>query len=430
MSNPRPTTPPKRPASAPNLTTPEAVSQWIDEEIRKEAVARREAKRKEVKVLLLGQAESGKSTLQKHFQLLYAQDSLQQERPAWRPVVYLNIIKAARMILSELEFEFETRKYNDRSATDLIVQHLSLNVRTTLLPLIAMEDALASEINGGVAIPGGRSGAFVHSGWQYSKSHHIGLKLPETATMVAKTLSKVSDDIKALWQHPTVQQYIAQGKIRVEESTAFFIGHISRISQPDYMPTTDDILRVRLPTLGIDEHRFSVPVGPRTYDWRLFDVGGARGQRQAWVPFFDDAVAIIFLAPISAFDQYLEEDPKVNRIDDSLQLFTSICANRIFKDVHLVLFLNKTDILREKLLNGVKIRKYITSYGNRANTYDTAVAYFRQHFIHSHKKHSTESTRHLYLHCTSMMDTSAIQSIIAAVGESILQKHISRMGLI
>ena len=39
--------------------------------------------------------------------------------------------------------------------------------------------------------------------------------------------------------------------------------------------------------------------------------------------------------------QYLEEDPRVNRIDDSLQLFTSICQNKIFKDVHLVLMLNK-----------------------------------------------------------------------------------------
>ena len=38
---------------------------------------------------------------------------------------------------------------------------------------------------------------------------------------------------------------------------------------------------------------------------------GARGQRHTWMPFFDDANAIIFLAPISAFDQYLEEDYKV-----------------------------------------------------------------------------------------------------------------------
>jgi G-protein alpha subunit len=34
----------------------------------------------------------------------------------------------------------------------------------------------------------------------------------------------------------------------------------------------------------------------------------------AWVPFFDDMNAIIFLAPISCFDQALAEDPSVNRL--------------------------------------------------------------------------------------------------------------------
>ncbi|EAU90930.1 hypothetical protein CC1G_02317 [Coprinopsis cinerea okayama7 len=440
-------TPPKRPSSAPNLTTPEVISQRIDEELRREAALLKEAKRKEVKVLLLGQAESGKSTLQKHFQLLYAEGTLDSERPYWRPAVYYNIIKAARMILAELDYEFAARSPGDMHTSDDVVHQL-MDVRTALLPLISMEDALASEINGGVAISGGRSGAYVRPGWQNFLSHNqASIALPETAMMAAKMLARVANEIRTLWEHPTVQYYIEQRKIRVEESAAFFISHIGRITQPDYLPTTDDILRVRLRTLGVIEHNFSVPMGGVLYNWRLFDVGGARGQRQAWVPFFDDAISIIFLggfassplssphltpsqAPISAFDQYLEEDPKVNRIDDSLQLFTSICKNKIFKDVHLVLMLNKTDILKQKLAANVKIRKYITSYGDRANNYETASAYFRQHFVHAHKKNSAETNRQLYLHFTSMMDTKAIQSIIAAVGEAILQKHITKVGLI
>ena len=61
------------------------------------------------------------------------------------------------------------------------------------------------------------------------------------------------------------------------------------------------------------------------HDWKIYDVGGARHQRQAWAPYFDDGAyrlhrefsaysglrrtvdAIIFLAPISAFDQVLAE---------------------------------------------------------------------------------------------------------------------------
>lgn len=45
-----------------------------------------------------------------------------------------------------------------------------------------------------------------------------------------------------------------------------------------------------------------------------FDVILWRGVTAAWVPFFDDMDAIIFLAPISCFDQVLEEDENVNRL--------------------------------------------------------------------------------------------------------------------
>ncbi len=73
--------------------------------------------------------------------------------------------------------------------------------------------------------------------------------------------------------------------------------------------------------------------------------------------------------------QYLEADPRTNRIDDSLQLFTQSCSNRLLKNVHLVLFLStypyrvstllamliktadKTDVLKAKLAAGVQVKK-------------------------------------------------------------------------
>jgi guanine nucleotide-binding protein alpha-1 subunit len=55
--------------------------------------------------------------------------------------------------------------------------------------------------------------------------------------------------------------------------------------------------------MGVSEHLFEVPLHGRSVTWHLYDVGGARGQRHCWVPYFDEANAIIFVAPISAFDQ-------------------------------------------------------------------------------------------------------------------------------
>ena len=74
------------------------------------------------------------------------------------------------------------------------------------------------------------------------------------------------------------------------------MAHILRLS-------SDDILHARIQTMGVAEHIFDVDIHGKSVTWHLFDVGGARGQRHSWVPYFDDANAIIFVAPVSAFDQ-------------------------------------------------------------------------------------------------------------------------------
>lgn len=119
---------------------------------------------------------------------------------------------------------------------------------------------------------------------------------------------------------------------------------------PDWPCIVDDVLRARLKTLGVIEHRFTLekgeqinivttwvpssffqpPVGyDKGVDWLIYDVGGARNQRQAWAPFFDDVNALIFLAPISAFDQVLVEEPDVNRVEDSLLLWRSVVSSKV-----------------------------------------------------------------------------------------------------
>jgi len=109
-----------------------------------------------------------------------------------------------------------------------------------------------------------------------------------------------------------------------------------------------------------------------------------------WVPFFDDGKqyslreifglyltmstvdAIIFLAPISGFDQVLAEDRSVNRLEDSVLLWKAACSNKLLANVDLVLFLNKCDILEAKLKAGVRLAKYVRTYGDRPNDLDSA----------------------------------------------------------
>ncbi|KAK7043117.1 hypothetical protein VNI00_008471 [Paramarasmius palmivorus] len=420
------------------------INDRIDEELRKESQRRKEAKRKEIKVMLLGQAESGKSTLQKQFQLYYASQTLDSEKPSWKPVVHFNIIKAVKTIVEELEWEFSRSPGSGSASADdpdfsepIDVSEAEredlFSIRSRVLPLIALQDALASELSGGVSISGGRTGVFVRAGWQgllsTASRNWTSTKPQVVANMAAKALNETQEDISLLWRHPVVKRMITLRKIRLEESAPFFLDNIVRISEPDYIPNTgklrstwsrgpsmlmtitDDVLNVRLQTLGVIEHSFPINLGGMMYEWRLYDVGGARGQRHAWIPYFDDATAIIFLAPISAFDQYLEEDARVNRIDDSLQLFTAVCSNKLLKKAHLVLMLNKTDLLQAKLKAGIHVKKYITSYGQRSNKYEEVSSYFRAHFVQVHKRKDT-SGRALYVHFTSMLVSSVYLIVI------------------
>ncbi|KAJ3733423.1 guanine nucleotide binding protein, alpha subunit [Lentinula guzmanii] len=450
------------------------ISNLIDEELRKESQRQKEARRKQVKVMLLGQAESGKSTLQKQFQIYYASKTLDRERPSWRPVVHFNIIRAVKTILDEIDYELshpddddsdvesdpELNEPGPSSAGPLSSSSSSQRVkrprqpsaapgnafrpssteletlsvlRTRLLPLVALHDSLASELSGGVSFSRGLTGVFVRAGWQGLLQSNQGGRAGKgspggVAGLAAKALDSSREDVQALWVHNAVRKLIQLRKLKLEESAPFFLDNVARIAEPDYLPNVDDVLNVRLQTLGVIEHSFPINLGGTMYDWRLYDVGGARGQRHAWVPYFEDATAIIFLAPISAFDQYLDEDARTNRIDDSLQLFMTICSNKLLKKAHLVLMLNKTDLLKAKLKAGIRVQKYITSYGSRPNKYDDVASYFRAHFMQVHKRKDV-SNRSLYLHFTSMLDIKATQSIIVNVGEAIIRQHVAQTGL-
>lgn len=80
-----------------------------------------------------------------------------------------------------------------------------------------------------------------------------------------------------------------------------------------------------------------------------------------------------FLA-ISCFDERLLEDPSVNRLEDSLLLWRTICSSKLLAKVTLILFLNKCDVLKHKLKSGIMVKLFMPSYGDRTNDAPTVVA--------------------------------------------------------
>lgn len=165
-------------------------------------------------------------------------------------------------------------------------------------------------------------------------------------------------------------------------------------------------------------------------EWRIFDVGGSRNQRQAWAPYFEDVNAIIFLAPISVFDQVLAEDARVNRLEDTLLLWKSVVSNKLLANVNIVLFLNKCDLLQAKLDAGIRLNQHMVTYGDRGNDYESVSKYFRNKFGALHQSYTPNKERELYIHLTAVTDTRRTAVIIATVRDIIIKGNLRNMRLV
>lgn len=421
------------------------VSQAIDESIRLEKLQRKKAKA--VRLLLLGQSESGKSTTLRQFQRIYTPNAFREERHQWRSVIQLNLVRSIRIILDAIQdvrrHELQPTsddEYDDYYDPDQLVglpEHLE-EISMRLLPLRHIESLLIAKLvppNEDEAVHLGNSN---HDPYSY-RQHEIFVRPTNTWKKCSRppsldevefhdesqlVIHECRRDIVALWNDRTVREILKKRKIRLEELPGFYLNDLDRVASLRYLPSDDDVLKARLKTVGVSEYRFHMEAGSESgTEWRIIDVGGSRSQRQKWVPFFEDVDAIIFLAPISGFDQTLVEDRSVNRLEDSVLLWKAVCTNQLLAKVSLVLFLNKCDILASKLQSGIRLAKYVRSFGERANDSETAEKYFRSKFNAIHREHST-IPRKFYGFCTSVTDTTTTMGILASVRDMVVREHL------
>lgn len=442
------------------------VSKAIDDSIRAEKQAQK--KKGIVRLLLLGQSESGKSTTLRHFQKLYTPTAFHEERILWRSVIQLNIVRSVRTILDALsDLRLPTLDSGGEDSDDggaNIPQELEM-LQMRLTPLRHIEALLIAKLippseDEATSVIGSSAISAYHSQRSRSSEHSwraqevfvrpgatwkgalarstrarpvsLGTTGMQSRDEAQEVIHSCSYDIMALWNDRLVREVLRRRKIRLEESSGFFLNDLDRVTALNYTPNDDDVLRARLKTVGVSEYRCEMEaVAGRESgtEWRIVDVGGSRSQRATWVPFFDDVDAIIFLAPISSFDQVLAEDRSVNRLEDSVLLWKAVCSNKLLANVDLVLFLNKCDILHAKLTSGIRLSKYVRSYGDRPNDMETASKYFRSKFSAIHREYSP-LPRKFYGFCTTVTDTTTTAGILASVRDMVVRRHLKQSRLL
>ncbi|XP_041675202.1 guanine nucleotide-binding protein subunit alpha homolog isoform X3 [Drosophila eugracilis] len=208
------------------------------------------------------------------------------------------------------------------------------------------------------------------------------------------------------------------------DSVSYFLDEIERLAKPDYVPTHKDILHCRKATKGVYE--FCVKV--QNIPFVFVDVGGQRTQRQKWTKCFDSSVtSIIFLVSSSEFDQVLAEDRKTNRLEESKNIFDTIVNNSTFKGISIILFLNKTDLLEQKVRNPeTDIRWYYPRFSGNPHSVFDVQNFILQMFIGVHR---SASISRIYHHFTTAIDTRNINVVFNSVKDTILQRNLNALML-
>ncbi|ORZ33541.1 guanine nucleotide-binding protein G(o) subunit alpha-like protein [Catenaria anguillulae PL171] len=324
---------------------------------------------KEVKMLLLGTGESGKSTILKQMQLIHGVGFSDADRVAIREVVINNLLQSMQAILDAMS----TRLQLDFADKD----------KCTPLMNAFVEGSKA--VNPAAVDPG----------------------------LVAAIKGMLADE--------GVKTALARAKeYQLNDSAKYYFEHIDRITQPGFTPTDQDILRSRVKTTGIVENTFIID----NLTFRMFDVGGQRSERKKWIHCFENVTAIVYMAALSEYDQRLFEDESQNRMKESLQLFSSICNSRWFTKTSMILFLNKIDLFREKILvSPIEIEFPEYEGGPR---YDLACAFFQEKFEELNQSESKE----VYIHLTCATDTTQIRFVMAAVRDIVMKNNLVDAGLL
>lgn len=223
-------------------------SRRIDRHLRSES----QRQRREIKLLLLGTSNSGKSTIVKQMKIIHSGGFNLEACKEYKPLIIYNAIDSLTRIiraLAALKIDF----HNPDRAYDAV-------------QLFALTGPAESK----------------------------GEITPELLGVMRR-----------LWADPGAQACFGRSsEYHLEDNAAYYLNDLERIAAPDYIPTVEDILRSRDMTTGIVENKFTF----KELTFKMVDVGGQRSERKKWIHCFEGVTAIIFCVELSGYDLKLYED--------------------------------------------------------------------------------------------------------------------------
>ncbi|CAJ0963177.1 unnamed protein product [Ranitomeya imitator] len=158
---------------------------------------------------------------------------------------------------------------------------------------------------------------------------------------------------------------------------------------------------------------------------RMVDVGGQRSERRKWIHCFENVTSIMFLVALSEYDQVLVESDNENRMEESKALFRTIITYPWFQNSSVILFLNKKDLLEDKIMYSHLV-DYFPEFDGPQRDATTAREFILKMFVDL----NPDSDKIIYSHFTCATDTENIRFVFAAVKDTILQLNLKEYNLV
>nr|BAB79199.1 G protein alpha subunit q class [Halocynthia roretzi] len=341
----------------------------INAEIERELRRHKRDARRELKLLLLGTGESGKSTFIKQMRIIHGKGYSDNDRREFCKLVHQNILTSMQNMIRAME--------------TLHIQYSDPQNEQNSYDFLELDVERVAEQNG----------------------------FPEYCTA-----------IEALWTDKGIHDcYDRRREYQLSDSTSYYLNSLDRIRMPDYLPTEQDVLRVRVPTTGISEYPFDLD----SIIFRMVDVGGQRSERRKWIHCFENVTSIMFLVALSEYDQVLVESNNENRMEESKALFRTIIMYPWFQNSSVILFLNKKDLLEEKIMYS-HLADYFSDYDGPTQDANAAREFILSRFVEL----NPDADKIVYSHFTCATDTENIRFVFAAVKDTILQCNLREYNLV
>ncbi|EDW90736.2 uncharacterized protein Dyak_GE12482 [Drosophila yakuba] len=338
----------------------------INREIDKQLQLEKQRSKRELKLLLLGAGESGKSTFIKQMRIIHGSGYSDEDKRGYIKLVFQNIFMAMQSMIKAMDMLKISYGQGEHSELADLVMSIDYETVTTF------EDPYLNAI-------------------------------------------------KTLWDDAGIQEcYARRREYQVNDTAEYFLSDISRIGQADYLPTEQDILCAREPTLNIQVYPFELD----GLLLSMVDVAGQRTERRKWIHLFSNVTSIIFLAALSEYDEFMMESDNENRLEESKALFHTVITFEWFETASIILFLNKKDVLEEKIMYSHLI-DYFPDYDGPPQDANAAQEYVLRLF----EDVSSDTPKRIYSHFTCATDTENIRFVFAAVKDTILQCNLKESNL-